>query len=147
MDYAKVSLLIGRLVMKLDLTSFEKALSSFERGLKRALATPEDEELRDACILRFEFSFELSWKMLKRQLENEIGISEEVDSYGKKQLFRIGGEMGLIKNVEGWFDYLEKRNISTHTYDQGKAEKVFSVLEAFGRDANTLLANLRSKND
>lgn len=132
--------------MKLDLTSFEKALTSFERGLKRALTAPEDEELRDASIQRFEFSFELSWKMLKRQLEIEIGNSEEVDGYSKKQLFRVGGEKGLVENVEAWFDYLEKRNLSSHTYDEEKAGQVFSVLEAFGRDAKILLTKLRSKN-
>ncbi|MBI5017268.1 MAG: nucleotidyltransferase substrate binding protein [Deltaproteobacteria bacterium] len=30
--------------------------------LQQALDRPEDEFLRDACIQRFEFSFELSWK-------------------------------------------------------------------------------------
>src|SRR3989338_4205107 len=103
--------------MKLDFSPFEKALVSLKKGLKRATEHPKDEELRDACIQRFEYSFELAWKMLKRQLEKEDGNSSEIDSYSKKNLFRVSGEKGLIGNVENWFNYLEKRNLTAHTYD------------------------------
>ena len=43
----------------LDLTSLARALSTLDRGLARWSKTPKDEELRDACIQRFEFTFEL----------------------------------------------------------------------------------------
>jgi hypothetical protein len=44
----------------LDLTPLEKALAALDRGLARWQAAPTDAELRDACIQRFEFTFELS---------------------------------------------------------------------------------------
>jgi len=47
----------------LDLTSFHDALASLQRAVTRWQATgQQDEELRDACIQRFEYTFELSWK-------------------------------------------------------------------------------------
>ncbi|RMH54251.1 MAG: nucleotidyltransferase, partial [Candidatus Hydrogenedentota bacterium] len=52
----------------LDLHSFQGALESLRRGIERARRVPEDEEVRDAVIQRFEYSFELAWKMLKRRL-------------------------------------------------------------------------------
>ena len=58
--------------MQLDLTSLRNALSSLERGLVRYRPAQQDEELRDACIQRFEYCFELSWKMVKRRLELDI---------------------------------------------------------------------------
>lgn len=36
--------------MKLDLTSWKRALASLERAITRSIAAPNDEELRDAVI-------------------------------------------------------------------------------------------------
>ena len=41
---------------------FEQAL----RRLEEALAKPEDPIVRDACIQRFEFTFEMAWKALQQ---------------------------------------------------------------------------------
>jgi nucleotidyltransferase substrate binding protein (TIGR01987 family) len=129
----------------IDLTSFEKALSQLKRALVRANTAPEDEELRDACIQRFEYTCELAWKMLKRQLEIEIENTVEVDSFSKKQLFRVGGERGFIQDVDAWFEYLEKRNLTSHTYNEAKAQAVFAVLATFERDAVDLYNKLKAR--
>lgn len=133
--------------MTLHVMPLKKALQSLEKGLNRANAALDDEELRDACIQRFEYTFELAWKMLKRQLEIEIADSVEVDSYSKKNLFRVGGERGLIKNVNAWFDYLEKRNLTSHTYNERQAQLVFSVLNNFVKDTADLLSQLETRHD
>lgn len=133
--------------MSLDFSPFDKALTSLKKALVRAQKAPEDEELRDACIQRFEYTFEIAWKMLKRQIEQEIGNSAEVDTYSKKSLFRVAGERGLIAQVEPWFNYLEKRNLTTHTYDSSNAAKVYSVIERFSEDAQGLLNSLRARHD
>ena len=132
---------------ELDFSSFERALNSLKKALVRSQKQLGDEELRDACIQRFEYSFELAWKMLKRQLEKDVGNSPEVDTYSKKSLFRVGAERGLIKNVEPWFDYLERRNLTTHTYDPVHAEEVYSVIAAFVSDAEALLQKLKTCHD
>lgn len=133
--------------MTLDFSSLEKALASLDKAFVRAEAHLGDDELRDACIQRFEYSFELSWKMLKRQIEQEVGTSPEVDTYSKKGLFRAGGERGLIHDVEAWFNYLEKRNLTVHTYDQGHAEEVYKVIGNFLKDSQSLLKNLKERRD
>ena len=46
--------------MQLELAPFRNALASLERGLVRRRTNPADEEVRDACIQRFEYCFELS---------------------------------------------------------------------------------------
>lgn len=129
--------------MFIDFSPLEKAVNSLKRALARAVAAPGDEELRDACIQRFEYTFELSWKMLKRQMEQELPNPTEVDGYSYRQLFRIGAERGLVENVEVWFDYRERRNITSHTYDEAKAAKVFEALPAFAGHAEELLDRLK----
>lgn len=132
--------------MALDLSSLEKAVNSLNRALVRSVASPGDEELRDACIQRFEYTFELSWKMLKRQLEEEVASAAEVDGYSFKQLVRVGGERGLVADVVQWFDYREKRNLTSHVYDEEKARQVYAVLARFAESAAALLARLQERN-
>ena len=131
----------------LNLTPLEKALNSLDRALTRALAATDDEELRDACIQRFEYSFELSWKMLKRRLREELPNPAELDSWSFKQMFRVAGERLLVADVEAWFDYREKRNLTSHTYDERKAKQVFAILPRFAKDAADLLYQLRTRNE
>ena len=73
-----------------DLSSLRLALASLQRALVRWQATQgQDEELRDACIQRFEYTFELSWKMLKRRLEIDLPDAHTVDAMSLKP--RKGG--------------------------------------------------------
>lgn len=132
--------------MPLDLSSLEKAIASLNRALVRAAAVPDDEELRDACIQRFEYTFELCWKTLKRQLEEEVASPSEVDTYSFRQLFRVGGERGLMLDVGDWFDYREKRNLTSHVYDEEKARQVFAVIPRFAQSAGSLLVRLKGRN-
>ena len=104
---------------------------------------PEKIVLRDGVIQRFEFTFELSWKMLKRYLE-EFGL-EKVDGLNNRDLFRVGFEQGLLDDPEAWFHYLKMRNQSSHIYDAGKAAAVFASARQFQLAAQELLSRLEAK--
>lgn len=130
------------MISGLDLTSLERALAALNRGLARWQAAPTDAELRDACIQRFEFTFELSWKMLKRRLQLDLPNAQAVDSMTWRALVRAGAEQGLIQDVDAWMIYRNKRNITSHTYDEVKAIEVASVIPAFAQDARDLLRRL-----
>lgn len=133
--------------MTLDLSSFHKALAALDRALVRAQQAPEDEELRDATIQRFEFTFDLAWKSLKRRLEMDLPNAHEVDAMSYRTLIRTGAEQGLIDSaaVTAWFVYRDKRNITSHSYDASKANEVAAVIPAFARHAHELLARLEAR--
>ena len=131
--------------MILDFSSYEKALISLQRVLERSCTVPADEDIRDACIQRFEYTYELAFKMLKRQLDQELPSREELDQLSFKEVIRVGAERGLIVVPERWFDYRDKRNITSHTYEEEKAREVYSVLSDFAADAADLLARLKSR--
>jgi nucleotidyltransferase substrate binding protein (TIGR01987 family) len=130
----------------LDLTSMDGALASLRRALARWQATnSQDEELRDACIQRFEYTFELSWKMLKRRLELDLPDGHSVDAMSFRDLIRIGAERGLVGDVDAWMIFRDKRNITSHTYNAAKAAEVATSIPSFAQHANELLANLQSR--
>ena len=131
--------------MMIDLSSFRKALDSLDRGLARAEAIPGEEELRDGAIQRFEYSYELAWKSLRRVLEAEAASPDELDLLSFRDLIRLGAERDLIDDPAAWFEFREERNISSHTYDAAKAAEVFSSSLRFAPAARRLLERLEAR--
>lgn len=123
--------------MKLDLTPLRNAIQS----LDAALAKDKDEFIRDSVIQRFEYTFELSWKLLERHLELELG-RENVDRLSRRDLCRVGAEKGLIRDSAKWFEYHSARNITSHAYNVSLADQVYEVARVFSSDAHFLLDKL-----
>jgi len=130
-------------VNKLDFTSLEKALNSLERAIERSQTVPEDEEIRDSVIQRFEYTYELSWKMLKRQLKIDSQTPVSIDAMAFKEVIREAAERSLLNNPEAWFEYRRQRNITSHAYNETKAISVYKTALNFLKDAKTLLQNLQ----
>ena len=126
----------------MNLDPLEKAIEQLKSGLNQSHADPDNELLRDGVIQRFEYTMDLSWKMIQRYLKH-IAQVEESAIRTKKDLFREAGRLGLISNVEAWFGYYEARNETSHTYDPLIAESVFSQAELFLPDAISLLEALK----
>lgn len=116
------------------LTALRNAVDS----LALVLREPKSEIVRDAAIQRFEYSFELAWKTLKRYFK----INDKKDIHNVKDILREAGSQGLIGSVENWFEYLEARNLTSHTYDVNTAERVYESARKFALDAESLLVKL-----
>lgn len=99
--------------------------------------------LRDAAIQRFEFTFELAWKTLKRYLERYS--LEQVDRLTNRQLFRVGHEQGLLRDSATWLLYLQRRNETSRIYNEAAAVQVFAVIPEFLNDARFLLSRLEER--
>lgn len=124
---------------KLILEPLEKALASLEKVLKKKL----DPIVRDSAIQRFEYTYELSYKTLKKFLRLNLPSATEVEDVGFKDLMRLGFENGLIRDPLPWFEYREKRNMTSHAYDEKKAQEVYDQLANFAVDARHLLKELK----
>lgn len=130
-------------VVSLDLTAFQSVLASLNRGITRSLAVPADEELRDAVIQRFEYTYELAWKTLRRYLDQE-GVAEIV-TFSKRDLYREAATRGLVADPTAWFGYQIARNETSHTYNVAKAMEVHAKAVTFAVDAAQLLAELEKR--
>jgi len=123
----------------LNLDPLAKAVAS----LRDALAQPKNPYTRNATIQRFEYTFELCWKTLRRYLSAETAF----DAFNLKDLFRQAGRLGIIANVESWFAYLKVRNLTSHTYNEKTAEETYALARQFLADADALLHELRRRHD
>jgi len=126
----------------LILTHFEKAIAS----LKEVLALEKDDIIRDSAIQRFEYTYELAWKLMQRRLKEDVG-REEVAALSRKDLFRLAAEKKLISDPRPWFEYYEARNLTAHTYDESLAEEVYRAAARFIHDAESLFHELTRRND
>ena len=135
--------------MRLDLTSLRSALAALEKSLgylNSELAENADLREQFRAVQAFEFTHELAFKMLKRQLEQMAADPAAVDAMAYMDVVRSAAEAGLIADVARFRDYREKRNITSHTYDQTKAEQIVVVLNDFQNDIRLLLAELERRN-
>ena len=103
--------------------------------LKKASDLPGDNEYyRDATIQRFEFTFELVWKLLQ-----VVAKDQGKQEFGPKNAFRFAATIGLIDDPEPWFAYHHQRNLTSHIYNQQMAESVYSEIKLFYQEVERFL--------
>lgn len=138
--------------MKLDLTSFRDAVAALERSMTflSSHSSKNDpllhEQFRHSAIQCFEFSHELAFKMIKRQLEQMSADPAAIDTMTYMDIVRSAAEAGLLNEVSKYKDYRDKRNITSHTYNRAKAETIEAILPDFLNDMRFLLAELEKRN-
>lgn len=126
--------------MGLTLVEFEKAILSLETSLTVLHgANSVDETImkiyRDACIQRFEYSIEMSWKISMKFLGSQ--------TMAAKPAIREMARNNLITNPELWFSFIEARNETSHSYEEEVAVRVLEKIELFFPEAKTLITNLK----
>jgi nucleotidyltransferase substrate binding protein (TIGR01987 family) len=100
--------------------NFQKALKQLSSAIELSKTKKLSELERQGTIQAFEFVQELSWKVLKDFLEYE-GINGII---GSRSAIRYAFQQGIIEDGEIWMDMIEKRNLSTHTYNQDLAKSI-----------------------
>ena len=136
--------------MHLELTPLKQGIAQLKKSLnytRSPLATENPElfeQFRNSSIQCFEFTYELCWKFLKRQLEMNAANPSLIDTYSYNELIRSGAVQGLIKHPEAWFKYRHFRNLTSHTYNQIKAQEIYEHLNDFLKDSESLLHALET---
>jgi len=126
----------------LNFRSLQLAAALLAEALEAAKLRPDDAFIRDASIQRFEYTYELCVRSLRRQLEAMSDSPAELDALGYRDMIRVGVERDLIIAEADWFRYRELRNTTAHVYDPAKAAQVFAKLPLFLQDAEALLGKL-----
>ena len=102
--------------------------------------------IRDGLIQRFEFTFEISHKLLKRYLRENAPSADNVDDMSFAEVVRMGNENGLfLGNWPRWRQYREMRSRTSHTHNETIAIDVVAGIPAFLDDARYLRDQLRQR--
>jgi nucleotidyltransferase substrate binding protein (TIGR01987 family) len=131
----------------LDLSVLKNALNRLVEGNDRYLKDINDTQIRDGLIQRYEFTYEITHKILKRHLELKSPNPEVFDAMAFSDLIRTGNEQSLLKNDwTKWKIFREMLSKSSHTYDEQIAKEVVSIIPDFIDEAKFLLTQLENKN-
>lgn len=116
-----------------------EALLKARRQLKQAIATAKTELEITGSIKCFEYSYELSWKTMKKILE-AMGLT---DINSPRLVFAAAAKNGIIIDLDAWNSFIEKRNLTSHTYDETLAHEVFDFLPHFLKHLDALIMKIK----
>jgi len=108
--------------LKDKFSSYASAVQRLQEALER---DTEDDIVMDGVIQRFEFTYELAWKLLKAYLAYN-GIAEVRTP---REAFREAFAAGVLLNGQIWLEMIDDRNLTSHTYDEGEARKIFNKVK------------------
>ncbi|RKY40458.1 MAG: nucleotidyltransferase [Candidatus Omnitrophota bacterium] len=101
---------------------FKNALGRLKEALEEDLS--KGSIVVDGTIKRFEFTFELAWKLAQLILEYN-----SIQTRGPRFVIKEAFKLGLIKKGESWIDMLEDRNKTSHIYDEKQALKIYKKIK------------------
>jgi nucleotidyltransferase substrate binding protein (TIGR01987 family) len=104
--------------------NYKRALHQLTLAVQLMEQRPLSDLEQQGLIQGFEFTHELAWNVLKDYLELE-GIQGLI---GSRSTVREAFKRGLINDGEAWMDMIEKRNLSSHTYNHDVAVSLASVI-------------------
>ena len=132
--------------MSLDITSLGNAVRRLREGLERYNREPADEQIRDGLIQRFEFTYELTHKMLRRYLKEIAASPDEIERMPFADLIRSGNAQGFLRSDwPVWRRFREMRARTSHTYDANVASQVASAIPGFLEEAEHFYAELQRR--
>lgn len=102
------------------------ALKSFHEVLSATNNQAIENIVRDAAILRFQFTFETIWKYAKNYLKLKEGLEEN----SPKSVIRACFKNHLLdeKQTEQMLQISDDRNLAVHTYNEELADELFARL-------------------
>ena len=130
----------------LDITNLKNCIDSLEECIN-AYKTNSNEQMRgfieDSCVKRFEFTIETSWKIMKKYLKEVYGKDDK--ELTMNNIFRYMEGYGLIKSWEAWREYYDRRNDTSHEYNQEKAKNILNTIDNLLQDATYLYSELKKE--
>ena len=102
---------------------FTKAFLQLNGAMELTRQRPLSKLEEQGLIQAFEFTHELAWNTIKDFLESR-GV---INLYRSMDVTREAFKTGLIENGEVWMDMIKSRNLTSHTYDEAIAPKLYPL--------------------
>ena len=110
-------------------TKVNELYSDYQSSLGRLSETLEEDINKnpialDAVIQRFEFTFEIAWKLMRVIL---LYRGKEVNS--PRMAIKEGFKEKFFEDGDGWIKMLDDRNLTSHTYKQDLAKEIYERIK------------------
>jgi nucleotidyltransferase substrate binding protein (TIGR01987 family) len=125
--------------MKKESIDFSKLLKAQE-VFERVRVDMQDERDQMGATQAFEFCYELAWKMMKRVL-----AAQGIDTESPKDVFRRAALAKIIDDPEIWFDFKEKRNLTSYIYEQESLNAIVGIFDLFSIELNKTIKYMQHK--
>ena len=130
----------------LDFTALENSVYRLKEVVEKYKENEKDSIVRDSLIQRFEFTYSISLKLLRRYFMERAFFVDDINSLSFNDMVRTATRLGLLKSdLEMWTKYREMRNLTSHTYDEEVALKVAKIVPCFYEEALYLLKKFKDK--
>jgi nucleotidyltransferase substrate binding protein (TIGR01987 family) len=127
---------------------FEKALASLKEAWAEYQKDMSNTFVRDSVIQRFEYTFEIAHKMLRRFLSESESSRAEISEMLFNELIRLGCKRGLLLNdLETWEKYRKLRNLTSHNYDEFNTEYIIATMPVFIEEIDYELTKIKEKSN
>lgn len=107
--------------------SYKRAFKLLSKALDLAGERKLSDLEEEGVIQRFEYTWELAWKLIADLLADD-GVSLETKT--PKSVIRAAFAAKLIEDGDDWLDALDARNKMAHTYDEADFAKVIEEIRA-----------------
>jgi nucleotidyltransferase substrate binding protein (TIGR01987 family) len=132
--------------MELDISALERAIARLEEAMEAYRKDTTQTLIRDGLVQRFEFTYEISHRLLRRYLAAEVGPPELIRDANFADIIRIGNQHGLLLgNWSRWKAFRDMRARTSHSYDEAVALEVVADIPAFLDEATFLYGRLRER--
>jgi nucleotidyltransferase substrate binding protein (TIGR01987 family) len=129
-----------------DATALANAVARLREGLARCAGEPADEQLRDGLIQRFEFTYELCHRTLRRHPRETAASPDQFERMPFADLIRAGNAQGLLRaDWPAWRRFREMRGRTSHVYDANAALAVVAAIPEFLAEAEHLCSELQRR--
>ena len=104
---------LAKLTLAIDYIQKSKKLDDVENVL--------EDILKEGLIQRFEYTFELSWNVMK----DYAYYQGNADVSGSRDAIRFAFSSQLIEKGELWMEMIKSRVKTSHTYNEETAQEIF----------------------
>jgi nucleotidyltransferase substrate binding protein (TIGR01987 family) len=122
------------------LSIFKNAIVRMAEVIAITKQRPLNQFERDSLIKRFEFTYEMAWKLMM-SYEKDNGV---IGLAGSKDVVRQAFSLSLIDNGDAWMEMIDDRNRTTHIYDD---EMAADVIDEIIHTYHPLFVELENKMD
>lgn len=118
--------------------SLERFASAVDRQ-KEFSKKGDDDIFLDLMVKRFEFTFDMSWKAIKRYLDfTGIGCMHP------RGCFKEAYAQELITEEDVWLDMIEMRDLAGHTYNEDEIKEILEKLDKYKKAFTKLKQTIAS---